>query len=214
MAIFVTCTCGKRLQGKEEDAGKQTRCPFCGNVITLPAGPQAEESPWQAPQPPAPTPRPPAAAQFTCRVCGNVFGASEVYSEAGSTICKRCFERGDDAPEPAPRRDRWGEERPRPRRRRYEDDEDEDVIRAPRHRSVPTYLTESILCTLFCCWIFGIIAIVYAAQVNSHLDRGDYRAAQAASDSAKTWCGLSFGLGLVVIVLYVLFIVAAGGRGL
>src|SRR5207237_6484686 len=32
---------------------------------------------------------------------------------------------------------------------------------------VPSYLVQSILATLFCCMPFGIVAIVYAAQVSS-----------------------------------------------
>ena len=34
---------------------------------------------------------------------------------------------------------------------------------------VPNYLVQSILVTLFCCLPFGIVAIVYAAQVNGKL---------------------------------------------
>src|SRR5438128_1439779 len=37
----------------------------------------------------------------------------------------------------------------------------------PAISHVPNYLVQSILCTLFCCLPFGIVAIVYAAQVNS-----------------------------------------------
>ena len=35
--------------------------------------------------------------------------------------------------------------------------------------SVPNYLAHSILATLFCCMPFGIVSIVYAAQVNGNL---------------------------------------------
>ena len=73
--------------------------------------------------------------------------------------------------------------------------------------SVPTYLAPSILVTIFCCWPFGIVSIVYAAQVNGKLAAGDYAGAVEASGKAKTWCWLSFGLGLTVVVLYLLFII-------
>ena len=73
--------------------------------------------------------------------------------------------------------------------------------------NVPTYLAQAILCTLFCCLPAGVVAIVYAAQVNSKLGRGDYAGAQASSRSAKTWTWVSFGVGLVVIVI----VLASGG---
>jgi uncharacterized membrane-anchored protein len=76
-------------------------------------------------------------------------------------------------------------------------------------QNVPTYLPQAILTTLFCCLPFGIVAIVYAAQVNSKLAAGDYEGAMQASKSAKTWCWVSFGCGLAVIVLYILLFVIA-----
>ena len=65
------------------------------------------------------------------------------------------------------------------------------------HADVPTYLVQSILATLFCCMPFGIVAIVYAAQVGSKLSIGDYNGAADASAKAKMWCMISFGLGLL-----------------
>lgn len=51
---------------------------------------------------------------------------------------------------------------------------------------VPNYLVQSILVTLFCCLPFGVVAIIYAAQVNSKLQVGDYEGAVKASNTAKT----------------------------
>lgn len=70
--------------------------------------------------------------------------------------------------------------------------------------SVPNYLVQSILVTIFCCWPFGIPAIVFAAQVNSKLAQGDYHGAVDASSKAKMWSWISFGLGLTVGLLYLL----------
>jgi hypothetical protein len=69
--------------------------------------------------------------------------------------------------------------------------------------SVPNYLVQAILVTLFCCLPFGIPAIVYAAQVNGKLAAGDIAGALNASKNAKMWSWIAFGLGLTVIVLYV-----------
>jgi len=57
---------------------------------------------------------------------------------------------------------------------------------------VPSHLTEAILVTVFCCMPFGIVAIVYAAQVNGRLEAGDVAGAQSASRSASNWCWASF----------------------
>src|SRR5512135_824417 len=62
---------------------------------------------------------------------------------------------------------------------------------------IPNYLVQAILCTIFCCLPAGIVGIVYAAQVNTKVALGDLAAAQALSRKAKTWCWVSFGVGLV-----------------
>ena len=70
--------------------------------------------------------------------------------------------------------------------------------------NVPNYLAQAILCTVFCCVPFGIVGIVYAAQVNGLLGRGDIAAAQIASRKARTWCWVSFGVGIVTIIAAIL----------
>jgi len=69
------------------------------------------------------------------------------------------------------------------------------------------YLVFAILATVLCCLPAGIPAIVYAAQVNGKLQAGDLAGARAASDNAKMWCWISFGLGLGAVVLWGLFAV-------
>ena len=60
----------------------------------------------------------------------------------------------------------------------------------------------AILVTIFCCLPTGIVAIVYAAQVNGMLDAGNYDAARNASNSAKTWAIVSMILGPVIGALW------------
>ena len=67
---------------------------------------------------------------------------------------------------------------------------------------IPTYLVPAILVTIFCCLPFGIVSIVYAAQVNSKLDAGDVAGAMHASSNAKTWMWVSLGVGLFAGVGY------------
>ena len=77
---------------------------------------------------------------------------------------------------------------------------------------VPNYLVQAILVTLFCCVPFGIVSIIYAAQVNGKVALGDIEGAQRTSRSAKNWAWISFGVGLVITVGWViLLIVGAGG---
>jgi hypothetical protein len=40
MAIF-TCPCGKQLKAKDEDAGRRTKCPDCGQELTIPGPDEA-----------------------------------------------------------------------------------------------------------------------------------------------------------------------------
>jgi len=72
--------------------------------------------------------------------------------------------------------------------------------------SVPNYLVQAILVTIFCCLPLGIVSIVFAAQVNGKLAAGDYYGAADSSNRAKMWCWWSFGLGLGFMILYMGFI--------
>lgn len=68
-------------------------------------------------------------------------------------------------------------------------------------KSVPNYLVQAILTTLCCCLPFGIVAIVYAAQVNGKVAAGDMAGALATSKNAKTWCWVAFGCGIAVWII-------------
>ena len=61
---------------------------------------------------------------------------------------------------------------------------------------VPNHLVWTILVTIFCCLPFGIVSIVYAAQVNGKLAAGDVDGARISSQNAKTWAWVSFGVGI------------------
>lgn len=82
----------------------------------------------------------------------------------------------------------------------------------PPQSQVPNYLVPAILTTLFCCLPFGIVSIVYAAQVNGKLAVGDRPGALQSSRNAKTWAWISLGSGLVLLVGY-LFLVVLGSLG-
>lgn len=83
--------------------------------------------------------------------------------------------------------------------------------------AVPNYLWQSIVVTLFCCLPFGIVAIVYAAKVDSLRASGDFHGASAASASAKTWCLVSLASAAIPVVLWLIFaifgMIMAGAQG-
>jgi hypothetical protein len=76
--------------------------------------------------------------------------------------------------------------------------------------SIPSYLAQSILVTIFCCLPFGIVAIVYASQVNTKLAVGDFVGARESSNKAKTFCWVSFALCVPALLLYAVVAILAG----
>lgn len=71
----------------------------------------------------------------------------------------------------------------------------------------PNYLVWAILTTILCCLPFGIVSIVFAAQVNTKWAAGDYDGALQSSKSAKNWAWVSFGVGLAIIIIYTLLMI-------
>ena len=87
---------------------------------------------------------------------------------------------------------------------------------------VPNHMVMAILTTLFCCLPGGVIAIIYASQVNNKLATGDIAGAQASAKTAKTWIIINiitpFVSVIVSVIFYlllaVLFVGAAGASGM
>ena len=72
------------------------------------------------------------------------------------------------------------------------------------------YMGLAIFCTICCCLITGIIAIMKANNVNSFYAMRQYDAANLASSEAKNWCSWSIVIGLVINVGYLIIV---GGMG-
>ena len=73
---------------------------------------------------------------------------------------------------------------------------------APNVVKPSSNLVWAILSTLFCCMPFGIVAIVYAAKVDSLWSTGKNQEAYDASESAKKWAMASLIAGLIIFVIY------------
>ena len=67
---------------------------------------------------------------------------------------------------------------------------------------VNNYLVPAVLTTLCCCLPGGVVAIIYAAQVNTKLAAGDIAGAMAASRNAKMWCWIAAGAGILLGLAY------------
>ena len=74
--------------------------------------------------------------------------------------------------------------------------------------SIPNYLVQAILITIFCCLPFGIVSIVYAAQVNGEITAGNIEKAMESSRKAKLWSWWGFGVGIVSTVLWLIIQIA------
>jgi len=185
-------SCGKTLSAPESAVGKKAKCPACGTLMIVPeAVLEAEEIGAAGEQPASndynlldditgaaasqPPTSPAGLGQEPARRPCPECGEMIVAGAAKCRFCGAVFD---------PRVRAGGT--------------------TSRLTSVPNYLVQAILVTLFCCLPFGIVAIVFASQVNARVQAGDMRGALSASQSAKTWCWISFGIGLAAIAAYVM----------
>lgn len=76
------------------------------------------------------------------------------------------------------------------------------------HEPMPsTWLIWSVLSTIFCCFIPGIIAIIFSSQVSSRYYSGDLEGAKRASRNAEIWIIVSVVLGVLAATLYLPFMI-------
>lgn len=77
----------------------------------------------------------------------------------------------------------------------------------PRPKS---WLIWSILATLICCNLLGIVGIVNAIRVNTLYDQTKYEEAKKASKRAKTWTLITFGITVFFLLMFFLLMFVAG----
>lgn len=66
----------------------------------------------------------------------------------------------------------------------------------------PTYLLWAVLSLVLCCFIPGVVAVIFASQVSSRYYAGDLAGAWRASRNAEIWIIVSFVLGVLSATLY------------
>ena len=64
--------------------------------------------------------------------------------------------------------------------------------------SVPNFLVPAII-SLFCCLPLGVVAVIFAAQVNGKAAAGDTAGALDAAKKAKMFSYISIGLGVLEV---------------
>jgi predicted secreted protein len=76
----------------------------------------------------------------------------------------------------------------------------------------PNYLVWAILVTVFCCLPFGIVSIVYAAQVNGKWHSGDVAGAESSSRKARQFAMYGAVAGVVIAIIYVIVVAVAASN--
>uniref|UniRef100_A0A8C6QWU1 Proline rich transmembrane protein 1B n=1 Tax=Nannospalax galili TaxID=1026970 RepID=A0A8C6QWU1_NANGA len=78
------------------------------------------------------------------------------------------------------------------------------------HRPLPKdFMMESVLVTLFCCLLTGLIAIVYSHETRAALGRGHLAQAEEASRKARSLVLFSLLFGVFVSTSWVIYVVVA-----
>ena len=75
------------------------------------------------------------------------------------------------------------------------------------------YLILSIISTLCCCLPFGGVGIVFSAKINSAMLAGNLEEAQNNAKMAKIWIIVSFAIGILTWLIYMILIVTGAVSG-
>ena len=71
----------------------------------------------------------------------------------------------------------------------------------------------SIISTLCCCLPFGVVGIVFSAKINSAMLAGNLEEAQNNAKMARIWIIVSFAIGLLTWLIYMVLIVTGAVSG-
>jgi hypothetical protein len=87
MSIVVACQCGKRFKAGDQYAGKRTRCPGCGQALTIPAAASVAVAPLRPKPPAVPTPVPVDSSDDLLSLADQA--ETEVFQPAARTEASR-----------------------------------------------------------------------------------------------------------------------------
>lgn len=92
----------------------------------------------------------------------------------------------------------------------YNSREQQEYNRCNDEPMPKTWLVESILTTIFCCLVTGIIGLVYANKVETLWLRGDREGSRSASKTARTMFWLSVIFACSWVIIYIIYIIIVG----
>lgn len=69
-----------------------------------------------------------------------------------------------------------------------------------------TWLLESILVTIFCCMPAGVVGLIYAVQVRDMITLNRLELAYKYSSQARVWTIVSFSIGIVLLIVWLLLL--------
>lgn len=72
-----------------------------------------------------------------------------------------------------------------------------DLLQSAAPRKIDNSLALAIVVTVLCCLPFGVVGIVYAAQVNAKAQSGDIVGAEESARKARQWS--LWGLGVAAV---------------
>lgn len=70
---------------------------------------------------------------------------------------------------------------------------------------ISDHFIEGILCLLFCCLPFGMVAVYYSGKAKVRKELGDYEGALQDSKTARVWCRVAFWIGASIIIIWTIF---------
>ncbi|PKK24304.1 proline-rich transmembrane protein 1 [Columba livia] len=79
------------------------------------------------------------------------------------------------------------------------------------HRQCPPkdYMVESVLVTIFCCLLTGVLALVYSHKTRAAIGRGDTAQANVASRKTQSLVLFSLLFGLFASISWVIYVLVA-----
>ena len=68
---------------------------------------------------------------------------------------------------------------------------------------IETYLVHNILATIFCFFPLGIVGLIFSILAKNAISSGNIQAAKSNAHTAKVLFGISFGIGVFVVLLLI-----------
>lgn len=79
--------------------------------------------------------------------------------------------------------------------------------------SIDTWLWQSIVVTILCCLPLGIVGIVMASQAQTAINQGDLATAADKARQARTYSLVGGGIGLLIALMFVIWMFAVAAMG-